>query len=178
MQSESRSTLRRVNIKNGSGSAAAAGEAPAAEAAAAASSSGQGGGLQSLLEMSTEVPGSGKPLRRWEYYYWGLGVSAVSYFLYRNLAKPEETQEQIEEKKRKAAELEVRRKEHVRAAIMGQNFIESESDPLEGLSPAQIVKFMDIHSIDPDDPLEGLTPEEIDAYVQKQEAARQAREEQ
>lgn len=46
--------------------------------------------------MSTEVPGSGKPLRRWEYYYWGLGVSAVSYFLYRNLAKPEETQEQIE----------------------------------------------------------------------------------
>jgi hypothetical protein len=29
-------------------------------------------------------------------------------------------------KKQKAAELEVRRKEHVRAAIMGQNFIEGE----------------------------------------------------
>lgn len=52
--------------------------------------------MQSLLEMSTEVPGGSKPLRRWEYYYWGLGVSAVSYFLYRNLAKPEETPEQIE----------------------------------------------------------------------------------
>jgi hypothetical protein len=46
--------------------------------------------------MSTEVPGGSKPLRRWEYYYWGLGVSAVSYFLYRNLAKPDETPEQIE----------------------------------------------------------------------------------
>jgi hypothetical protein len=46
--------------------------------------------------MSTEVPGGSKPLRRWEYYYWGLGVSAVSYFLYRNLSKPEETPEQIE----------------------------------------------------------------------------------
>jgi hypothetical protein len=29
-----------------------------------------------------------------------------------------------------------------------------ESDPLEGLSPAQIVKFLEIHKIDPDDPLE------------------------
>ncbi|KAF6257550.1 hypothetical protein COO60DRAFT_1217443 [Scenedesmus sp. NREL 46B-D3] len=170
------STLRRVNIKNNTGGAAAAGEPIAAEAVT--STSGQGSGLQSLLEMSTEVPGGSKPLRRWEYYYWGLGVSVVSYFLYRNLAKPEETPEQIEAKKQKAAELEVRRKEHVRAAIMGQNFIEGEADPLEGLTPAQIVKFMEIHKIDPSDPLEGLTPEEIDAYVHKQEAARQEREEQ
>jgi hypothetical protein len=32
----------------------------------------------------------------------------------------------LQAKKQKAAELEVRRKEHVRAAIMGQNFIEGE----------------------------------------------------
>lgn len=29
-----------------------------------------------------------------------------------------------------------------------------DSDPLDGLSPAQIVKFMEQHGIDPSDPLE------------------------
>jgi hypothetical protein len=32
-----------------------------------------------------------------------------------------------------------------------------EADPLDGLSPAQIVKFMEIHKIDPQDPLEVRT---------------------
>lgn len=44
----------------------------------------------------------------------------------------------LQAKKQKAAELEVRRKEHVRAAIMGQNFIEGERDT----STAEICKEM------------------------------------
>lgn len=54
------------------------------------------GQSSSLLWMSTEVPGGSKPLRRWEKYYWGVGVVGVSLLLYRNLKKPDKTPEEIE----------------------------------------------------------------------------------
>lgn len=55
---------------------------------------GQAGGAASLLEMK-EVPGGSKPLRRWEYYYWGLGATGVAFLLYNRLKKPEKTPEEI-----------------------------------------------------------------------------------
>lgn len=45
--------------------------------------------------MSREVPGGSKPLRRWEKYYWGVGVTGVALFLYNTLKKPEKTPEEI-----------------------------------------------------------------------------------
>lgn len=48
-----------------------------------------------MMEMK-EVPGGSKPLRRWEYYYWGLGATGISYFLYNRLKEPEKTPEEIE----------------------------------------------------------------------------------
>lgn len=55
---------------------------------------GQPGSSASLLEMK-EVPGGSKPLRRWEYYYWGLGATGISFLLYNRLKKPDKTPEEI-----------------------------------------------------------------------------------
>jgi hypothetical protein len=43
-----------------------------------------------------EVPGGSKPLRKWEYYYWGLGATGMAFFLYTRLKKPEKTPEEIQ----------------------------------------------------------------------------------
>lgn len=123
-----------------------------------------------------EVPGGSKPLRRWEYYYWGLGATGVSFLLYNRLKEPEKSPEEIAETERKLADLRARRKDHVRAVLIQQNFLLGDDDPLEGLTPAQIVLFCEKYGIDPTDPLEGLTPEEIDAYMAQQEAAKQDQE--
>lgn len=56
---------------------------------------GQSGSSASILEMK-EVPGGSKPLRRWEYYYWGLGATGVSFLLYNRLKEPEKSPEEIE----------------------------------------------------------------------------------
>ena len=53
-----------------------------------------------------------------------------------------------------ALQLEADRKEFVRAAIMTNNFIKGDRDPLNGLSPAMIEKFLEHAEIDPLDPLE------------------------
>jgi hypothetical protein len=47
------------------------------------------------MEMK-EVPGGSKPLRRWEYYYWGLGATGIAFFLYNRLKEPEKTPEEIQ----------------------------------------------------------------------------------
>lgn len=159
------SGLRRVNPSTSTANGSSSAEATA-------STSGQAGSSASLLEMK-EVPGGSKPLRRWEYYYWGLGATGISFLLYNRLKKPDKTPEEIEEAERKAEELRGRRKEHVRAVLMSQNFLEGDDDPLDGLTPAQIVLFCEKYGIDPSDPLEGLTPEEIDAYMAQQEAKRE-----
>eukprot|EP00879_Flechtneria_rotunda_P010071 GHRR01010529.1.p1 GENE.GHRR01010529.1~~GHRR01010529.1.p1 ORF type:complete len:227 (+),score=66.17 GHRR01010529.1:55-735(+) len=174
-RASSSSMLRRVNVSHpGFNDAAAA----AAAADAAVSTSGRSGSNASFIEMPKEVPGGSKPLRSWEKWYWGLGVSGVSFYLYWRLKKPEKTPEEIEAARQKALELEAKRKEHLRAALMGNNWIEGCSDPLEGLTPRQIVQFMEKHGIDPSDPLEGLAPEEINTYVRQQEARRQQQAEQ
>ena len=56
---------------------------------------GQAGSSTSLLAEMKEVPGGSKPLRRWEYYYWGLGATGISFLLYNRLKKPEKTPEEI-----------------------------------------------------------------------------------
>ena len=43
-----------------------------------------------------EVPGGSKPLRRWEYYYWGLGATGIAFLLYNRLKTPEPTAEEKE----------------------------------------------------------------------------------
>ncbi len=48
-----------------------------------------------LAEMK-EVPGGSKPLRRWEYYYWGLGATGIAFLLYNRLKTPEPTAEEQE----------------------------------------------------------------------------------
>lgn len=50
----------------------------------------------SLLSEMKEVPGGSKPLRKWEYYYWGLGATGMAFFLYTRLKKPEKTPEEIQ----------------------------------------------------------------------------------
>ncbi|KAF8070951.1 hypothetical protein HT031_001032 [Scenedesmus sp. PABB004] len=167
--------LRRVNVGGAGGAAGGAGGAAAAGAAAEGASTS--GGPGSLIEMSSEVAGGAKPLRTWEKWYWGAGVGGVALLLYRHLKDPDPTPEQLEAAKTRAAELEARRKEHLRAVLTGASFIDGESDPLEGLTPAGIVAFMEKHGIDPSDPLEGLSPDEIDAYMAAQEAKRQPKEE-
>jgi hypothetical protein len=62
-----------------------------------------------------------------------------------------------QEEKRRAAELEVKRKDHLRAVLAVQRqggFIVEGDDPLDGLSPQQIEEFMAREGIDPKDPLE------------------------
>jgi hypothetical protein len=51
-------------------------------------------------------------------------------------------------------QLEAQRKEFVRAALMTNTFLRGDKDPLDGLSPAMIVKFLEDAKIDPEDPLE------------------------
>jgi hypothetical protein len=52
------------------------------------------------------------------------------------------------------AELEVARRGFVKESLMMQNFLRGERDPLDGLSPAQIEKFLADAGIDEMDPLE------------------------
>jgi hypothetical protein len=42
-----------------------------------------------------EVPGGSKPLRSWEYYYWGLGATGIAFLLYNRLKTPDKTPEEI-----------------------------------------------------------------------------------
>ncbi|KIZ06235.1 hypothetical protein MNEG_1728 [Monoraphidium neglectum] len=127
-----------------------------------------------MAEMSREVPGGRKPMHSWEKWYWGAGVGGVSVFLFWRLKPEGKTEEQIQEEKRRAAELEVKRKDHLRAVLAVQRqggFIVEGEDPLDGLSPQQIEEFMAREGIDPKDPLEGMSPEEIDEYMRRQEQA-------
>ncbi|KAI8474743.1 MAG: hypothetical protein J3K34DRAFT_517837 [Monoraphidium minutum] len=146
-------------------------------AAAAGGAAGGGGPGQSLMEMSREVPGGGKPLRSWERWYWGAGVGGVSAFLFWRLKPETVTQEQIESELRAKAALEVARKDHLRGVLAAQRaggFIAEGDDPLDGLSPRQIEELMAREGIDPRDPLEGMSPEEIDEYAARQAAAEAA----
>lgn len=51
------------------------------------------------------MPGGSKPLRRWEYYYWGLGATGISFLLYNRLKKPDKTPEEIEVRSRRVVVL-------------------------------------------------------------------------
>lgn len=54
--------------------------------------SGEAGGP--LLAEMKEVPGGSKPLRKWEYYYWGLGATGIAFLLYNRMKDPEPTDEE------------------------------------------------------------------------------------
>jgi hypothetical protein len=50
-----------------------------------------------LLEMDKEVPGGRKPLATWEKWYWGGGVVAVAFLLFKYVNyKPPPTEEELE----------------------------------------------------------------------------------
>lgn len=62
-----------------------------------------------------------------------------------------------QEERRKAAELDVRRKDYLRSVLVTEGprgFIAEGQDPLDGLSPQQIEELMVKEGIDPRDPLE------------------------
>ena len=158
-----------AGVSGSNGSNAAVGGAGAAGARA---------GEPSLMEMNREVPGGAKPLRSWEKWYWGAGVGGVSLFLFWRMRPEAKTPEQLEAERQAAADLEVRRRDHLRALLATRaegGFIAPGDDPLDGLSPAQIEALMAAAGIDPGDPLEGMSPEEIDEYMARQEAAAAAK---
>lgn len=53
-------------------------------------------GSTTLLSEMAEVPGGSKPMRRWEYYYWGLGATGIAFLLYNRLKTPDKTPEEQE----------------------------------------------------------------------------------
>jgi hypothetical protein len=107
--------------------------------------------------MSREVPGGSKPMRSWEKWYWGAGVGGVSAWLFWRMRPEPKTPEQLEAERLAKADLEARRKEHLRTVLAGQGaggFVAEGDDPLDGLGPQEIEAYLETAGIDPTDPLE------------------------
>ncbi|GBF96661.1 hypothetical protein Rsub_09294 [Raphidocelis subcapitata] len=156
----------------GDGGGAGPDSASASASASAAGPLPAGAAAPGLAEMSREVPGGSKPMRSWERWYWGVGVGGASLWLFWRMRPDPKTPEQIEAERRAAADLEVRRRDHLRSVLAAQReggFIAEGDDPLDGLSPRQIEALMAAAAIDPRDPLEGMSPEEIDEYMRRME---------
>lgn len=71
--------------------------------------------------------------------------------------RPATPDTRLQEERRAAADLEVRRRDHLRSVLSAQRgggFIAEGNDPLDGLSPGAIETFMATAGIDPRDPLE------------------------
>jgi len=155
---------RRVPQKGSRGSGGGGGGGGGGGAAAADGSAAGGSGAAAspgasphIMAMTREVPGGTKPMQSWERWYWGAGVGAVALWLSWRLKPDSRTPETIEDEKQKAAELEVKRRDHLRAVLASQRhggFIGEGEDPLNGLTPRQIEEFMGEAGIDPRDPLE------------------------
>jgi hypothetical protein len=112
----------------------------------------------------------GGALSTWEQWYWGVFVLAVAVFLFNRAgsgttgADPEKE----EEERRKKEEIQKLQAERARMIMVGGSVLVpgDEEDPFEGLSPEEVMAFVEkTTGGSRDDPFAGMTPEEIDEYV-------------
>lgn len=129
----------------------------------------RGEGSPSLV-VDPGVAGGTKPMRRWEKWYWGVGVTGVAVVGLTYWNRQMNVEDPEAEAARQAAK-EAKRQERVaalRAYLAGKSFLDG-PDPFEGLHPQQIAKFMEEYGkgvgASEEDPFEGMSPEEIDEYV-------------